>query len=263
MTEQAAAAQIPTFPDLPGKVAVVTGGSKGIGASTCRMLAASGVKVAIAARGEEAIARLVGDLRADGAEALGVRGDCTNPADLQRIREEVEAALGPVDILIAFAGGFTRATPITDLNEEEWRAIVDSNLTATFLTVKAFLPGMIERRCGVIVTMASNAGRLLDITLNAAYAAAKGGIVVFTRHLAKEIGPQGIRANCVAPATVSTKRVEALMSDDRRASIADMAPLGRLGKPEDVAAATLFLCSDAAAWITGVTLDVAGGRVML
>jgi 3-oxoacyl-[acyl-carrier protein] reductase len=122
---------------------------------------------------------------------------------------------------------------------------------------------MIERRAGAIVTMASNAGRLLDIPLTASYAAAKAGIVMFTRHLAKEVGGYGIRANCVAPATVMSERITRIMTAERLAEIGTMSPLGRVGVPEDVAAATLFLLSQSAAWLTGITLDVAGGRVML
>ena len=141
--------------------------------------------------------------------------------------------------------------------------IVESNLTATFLTIKSFLPGMIERRRGAIVTMASNAGRFLDMKLTASYAAAKAGIVMLTRHVALEVGQHGVRVNCVAPATVRSERVDRIMSPERRAEVARMSPLGRMGVPDDVAAATLFLASESASWLTGVTLDVAGGRIML
>ena len=254
---------VPVFPDLAGKTAVVTGGSKGIGEATCRVLSANGVKVAVVARGREAVDKLVDELRADGGEAIGLTSDCTRLDDMERLRREAESELGPTDILVAFAGGFSRATPILELDEEEWRFVVDSNLTATFFALKAFLPGMIERRRGAIVTMSSNAGRYLDPPLSAAYAAAKGGIVVLTRHVAKEVGPHGVRVNCVAPATTLTERVKGVMNEERRAAIAAMTPLGRLGVPEDSAYAALYLCSDAAAWITGVTIDIAGGRVML
>jgi 3-oxoacyl-[acyl-carrier protein] reductase len=263
MRRAVASDHVPTFPDLAGKTAVVTGGSKGIGAASCRALAANGVKVAVVARGSAAVDELVVELKGVGAEAIGLTADCTSLADLQGVREQVEGKFGPTDMLLAFAGGFTRTTPILELVEDEWRFVVDSNLTATFLTAKAFLPGMIERRRGSIVTMGSNAGRFLDITLSAAYAAAKGGIVVFTRHVAKEVGRYGVRVNCVAPATTLTERVKRLMDDERRTEIAAMSPLGRLGTPEDTAYAALYLCSDAAAWMTGVTIDITGGRIML
>jgi 3-oxoacyl-[acyl-carrier protein] reductase len=122
---------------------------------------------------------------------------------------------------------------------------------------------MIERRRGVIVTMASNAGRLLDMKLTASYAAAKAGIAMLTRHVALEVGRHGVRVNCVAPATVRSERVDRIMSPERQAQVAAMSPLGRMGIPEDVAAVTVFLASESAGWLTGVTVDVAGGRVML
>jgi 3-oxoacyl-[acyl-carrier protein] reductase len=253
----------PTYPDLRGKVAVVTGGSKGIGAATCRALAANGVKVVVVAREMDPIDDVVSRLRRDGAEAVGISADCTDAEDLECLRARAESELGPADILIAFAGGFTDRTPVQEISEESWRDVIDSNLTSSFLTVKVFLPGMIERRRGAIVTMASNAGRFLDITLTASYAAAKAGVVMFTQHVAKEVGRYGIRANCVAPATTRSERVEGIMPQARLQDIAAMSPLGRLGSPEDSAFATLYLASESAGWLTGVTLDVTGGRIML
>jgi 3-oxoacyl-[acyl-carrier protein] reductase len=254
---------VPTYPDLDGKVAVVTGGSKGIGAVTCRMLAANNVKVAVAARSRADVETVVEEIRGSGGVALATVADCTVRDEVERLRATAESELGPVDILVPFAGGFTRYTPAHEIDEDEWREVVDANLTSTFLTVRTFLPGMIERERGAIVTMASNAGRFLDIETTASYAAAKAAVVMFTRHVAKEMGRHGIRVNCVAPSTVVTERIEQIMSEERRAEIAALAPLGRMGTPEDVALATLFLVSESAAWLTGVTLDVTGGRIML
>ncbi|MGH7902859.1 MAG: SDR family NAD(P)-dependent oxidoreductase [Candidatus Dormibacteraceae bacterium] len=256
-------APIATFPDLAGKVAVVTGGSKGIGAATCRQLAANGVKVAVLARHQAGIDAMVAELGGLGAEALGLSADCTDLASLAGARDRVVAELGPVDILVAFAGGFGAATPIEEISEEEWRFVIDSNLTSTFLTVKTFLPGMTARGEGSIVTMASNAARLLDIKLTASYAAAKAAIVMFTRHVAKEVGPRGVRVNCIAPATTMSERIVVLMPPERLEEIAALSPLGRIGIPEDTAAGVLYLVSESAGWITGITLDVAGGRIML
>jgi 3-oxoacyl-[acyl-carrier protein] reductase len=251
------------YPELAGKIAVVTGGSKGIGADTAHVLVANGVRVAVVARGAESIDRTVSDLQAAGGEAIGVSIDCTSLPQLEELRARVESRWGAPDILIPFAGGFGPFTPIQQITEDEWRSIIDSNLTTTFLTVKTFLPGMIERRRGVIVTMASNAARVLDIPLTASYAAAKAGIAMFSRHAAKELGQYGIRVNCIAPATTLSERVARNMPVERQESIAAMAPLGRLGTPRDSALATLFLVSDSAQWLTGITLDVAGGRVMI
>lgn len=254
---------IPAYPDLAGKIAVVTGGSKGIGAATARALVANRVRVAVVARNQTDIDRTVSDLDDAGGEVLGASVDCTSLSQLERLRATVEERWGFPDILIPFAGGFGPFTSIQDITEEEWRSIIDSNLTATFLTVKAFLPGMMARRQGVIVTMASNAARVLDIPLTASYAAAKAGIMMFTRHVAKEVGPYNIRANCVAPATTLSERVARNMPVERQESIAAMTPLRRLGTPLDSALATLFLVSDSAQWLTGITLDVAGGRIMM
>jgi 3-oxoacyl-[acyl-carrier protein] reductase len=214
-------------------------------------------------RDEAAIKAVVDDVMGEGGEAIAAPADVCDFGEIESMRERVEEELGPVDVLIPFAGGFGAMTPVQDTTEEQWHSIIESNLTSTFLTVKSFLPGMIERRRGAIVTMSSNAGRFLDISLTASYAAAKAGIAMFTRHVAREVGPHGIRANCVAPATTLSERVERIMPKERRDEIAAMAPLGRLGAPEDSAMATLFLASGAASWLTGVTLDVAGGRIMM
>ena len=134
-------------------------------------------------------------------------------------------------------------------------------LTATFLTVKAFLPGMTARRSGSIITMASVAARLPG-GAPIAYASAKAAIIVFSKQVAKDAGPSGVRVNCLAPSTVVTETMQAAIPLERQRQMAAMYPLGRLGVPEDVAHAALFLASDASSWITGITLDIAGGQVM-
>src|SRR5262249_52120055 len=154
-------------------------------------------------------------------------------------------------------------TPVLEITPEEWRQVVDANLTSTFLTVRAAVPEMVRRGRGAVVTMASNGGRYLDMPLTASYAAAKAGVVMFTRHLAKEVGPHGVRANCVAPATTLTERVATMMPQAELDAWAKLSPLGRLGTPMDSALAALFLVSESAGWLTGVTLDVTGGRIML
>jgi 3-oxoacyl-[acyl-carrier protein] reductase len=254
---------IPTYPDLRGQVALVTGGSKGIGAATCRMLCANGVRVALVARDRTGIDALLHELRDSDAEAIGISADCGDESAIEAARDRTEAELGPVDILLPFAGGFGAFTPIEETTAEEWREVIEANLTSTFLTVRAMVPGMIERRRGSIVTMASNGGRYLDKLLTASYAAAKAGVIQFTRHVAKELGPHGIRVNSIAPATVRSERIDRIMDEAAREKVAELSPLGRMGTPEDCALATLFLVSDSASWLTGVTLDVAGGRIML
>ena len=140
--------------------------------------------------------------------------------------------------------------------------MIESDLTATFLTVSAFLPAMLERQTGSIITMSSAAARQ-PARSNAAYAAAKAGVIAFTRHLAAELAPQGIRVNCLAPSAIENERMRAAMTGEQLRQLGESFPLRRIGQPADVAAAALFLASGASSWITGVTLDVAGGKIMV
>jgi 3-oxoacyl-[acyl-carrier protein] reductase len=255
--------KLPVYPDLAGKVAVVTGGSGGIGAATCQLLAANGARVAVNGRDPARIDAVVDGILAAGGEAVGVAGDCTNPAAIDRLRQQVEQAFGPAEILAAFVGGGqARPGPVADVTEDDWRSTVDSTLTATFLTLKSFLPGMVQRGRGAIVTMASSAARLPGLGAPAPYVAAKAGVVMLTRQVASEAGPRGVRANCLAPHTVLTEQIERAAPREWRDQMAAAIPLRRLGTPEDVASAAVFLVSDSAAFLTGVTLDVAGGYVM-
>jgi 3-oxoacyl-[acyl-carrier protein] reductase len=252
----------PTYPDLKGKTAFVTGGSGGIGAETCRWLADNGVKVAVSGRNEEALDQVVAELRGSGAEAAAIPAECTNAESLERARSDAEKRLGPIDILVAFAGGGTaRPAPVEMTSESDWRSGIDHNLTATFLTLKTFLPGMKVRRSGSILTMASTAGRSSS-PASPAYAAAKAGVIMLTRHVAREVGGFNIRANCLSPSAILTERTALHMPEEKRSQIAALHPICRLGIPADVAAAALFLASESASWITGATIDVAGGRLM-
>jgi 3-oxoacyl-[acyl-carrier protein] reductase len=255
---------VATYPDLEGKVAVVTGGSKGIGAATCVALGHNGARVAVCGRDQETIDGVtVQTGEAGAADAVGLAAELTTPDGVARLRAEVEERLGPADVLMAFAGGFGARTPLLESELEEWNAVIESNLTSTFLTLREFAPGMVERGTGSIVTMASNAARFLDIQLTASYAAAKAGIMMLSRHAALELGPQGVRVNILAPATILSERVKRNMPEERLGEIAAMSPLGTIGVPEDPAGAALFLASDSARWVTGVTIDVAGGRIMM
>jgi 3-oxoacyl-[acyl-carrier protein] reductase len=250
------------YPDLVGKVAVVTGGSRGIGAETARALAENGVSVAVVGRDEAAISSTVAAITASGGRSLGLAADCTVEEDLAVLGQTVESELGPVDILATFAGGNGLPVPTETETGAHWREVLDSDLTSTFLTVSTFLSGMIARKAGAIITMSSAAGRQAAQS-SAAYAAAKAGVVALSRHLAGEHGHDGVRVNCIAPSAVENDRMRTWMSDEERRALGAAFPLGRLGQPQDVAAATLFLASSASSWITGVTLDIAGGKVML
>lgn len=253
---------LPTYPDLAGRVAALTGAGRGIGAATAQALALNGVAVAINDRDEDAVAATVALIREAGGTAIGVVGDAASPSVVEELRARAEAKLGPVEILMPFAGGFWRYTPIAELTEQEWRGILDQNLTSAFLAVKAFLPAMRARRAGAIVTMGSNSARSLDAILTASYAASKAAVVQFTRHVAREVGPDCVRVNCIAPATTTAPRIMRILDDAGRVELAAKAPLGGLGRVEDSAYAALFLASASAGWLTGVTIDVAGGRIM-
>jgi len=254
---------IPTYPDLASKVAVVTGGSGGIGAASCRLLAANGARVAVHGRGEARIAPVVDGIDSDGGRAIGVSAEVTDFAAIEHMREHVEEALGPVEVLAAFAAsGGPLPGPTVEISEEEWRDGVEGNLTSAFLTLKSFVPGMIERGRGSVVTMASSAGRV-PTQAPTAYSAAKAGVVMLSRKVAEEVSPRGVRVNCLAPDSVLTERTRSYMTDDQVRQWAEAFPLGRMGTPEDVALATLFLASESSSWLTGVTLDVAGGKIML
>ncbi|HKP99550.1 MAG TPA: SDR family NAD(P)-dependent oxidoreductase [Actinomycetes bacterium] len=255
--------KVPIYPDLAGKVAVVTGGSGGIGAATCRLLAANGARVAVNGRDRARVQAMVDAIREGGGQAIGVDGDCTDPADVQRLHHVVEQELGPTEVLAAFVGGGrARPGPVAEVPEEDWQSTLDGSLTATFLTLKSFLPGMVERGRGAIITMASSAARLPGLGAPAPYMAAKAGVVALTRQVASEAGPHGVRANCLAPHTILTEQIKRVAPQEWREQMAAAVPLRRLGTPEDVALAAVFLASDSAAWLTGVTLDVAGGYVM-
>ncbi|MEU4335454.1 SDR family NAD(P)-dependent oxidoreductase [Micromonospora lupini] len=246
---------------LRGRVAWVTGASGSIGAEISRALAARGAAVALHGRTESALERVVADIRAAGGVAVAHVGDVRDGGHLQSVVSEVAGELGAVDILVVCAGGAGQPTPTATLTPDRWREVIETDLTSVFLTVQAALPGLIEAQRGRIITVASSAGRRPS-RANAAYAAAKAGVVMFTEHLAKEYADVGIRVNCVAPSIVDTATLRTRMSAAQREAVAAQVPLGRIGTPADVAEAVVFLASDASSWITGTTLDITGGMTL-
>ena len=249
---------------MDGRVALVTGSSRGIGAAIARLFAQRGAKVAVHGRDAAAMSAVQSEIERAGGRAIQVVADVTKFAEIEAMRGRVEEELGAVDVLVANAGGsFTMPGPLEQTSEEGWHASVHGNLTATFLTIKSFLPGMKERRSGSIITMSSAAARRPHPRSPIPYAAAKAGVQMLTQHLATQVGPYGIRVNCIAPETILTERNEERIPEAQRSALVDAHPLRRLGTPEDVARAALYLASDDAGWITGVVLDVAGGAVMV
>lgn len=256
------AARPGSYPDLAGKVAIITGASRGIGATTAAALAANGAHVAVVARDGDALARVTARIAERGGRACWIAADCTVPQDLMRMAESVSSQLGPPDILAAFAGGNGMPVPTEEEAPEHWREVVETDLNSVFYTIRAVLPAMTATGQGAIVTMSSAAARQAAGS-SAAYAAAKAGVIAFTRHLAAELAPRRIRVNCLAPSATENDRMRAWLSAEQRDELGASFPLGRIAQPGDVASAALFLASDASAWITGATIDISGGKVMI
>lgn len=249
---------------LLGKVAIVTGASRGIGAAIARLFAKEGAKVALSGRDAEALSVVQTEIERDGGTATQIVADVTRFSEIETMRPQVEQRLGPIDILVANAGGsFTMPAPIEETSEEGWRASIDGNLTATFLTIKSILPSMKKRKTGSIITVSSAAGRKPHPQAPIPYSAAKAGIQILTQIVAAQAGPFGIRVNCIAPETILTERNQERIPKAQQEALKELHPLRRLGTPEDVARAALFLSSDESPWITGIVLDVAGGAVMM
>jgi 3-oxoacyl-[acyl-carrier protein] reductase len=248
---------------LKDKVALITGSSRGIGAGIAKVFAQEGANVALHGRDRAALSAVEAEIGNLGGRVISVVGDVTRFADLEANRRQIEDTLGPIDILVANAGGsFTMPAPLEDISEDGWRASVEGNLTATFLTIKSVLPRMKQRKTGNIITISSAAGRRPHPNSPIPYAAAKAGIQLLTQDVAAQVGPLGIRVNCIAPETILTDRNRARIPEPQQSELVEVHPIRRLGVPEDIARAALFLVSDQSSWITGMILDVAGGAVM-
>lgn len=246
-----------------GHVVLVTGAAKGIGLRIGRAFGREGARVAaldIDAPGADALAR---ELVAEGREALALKADVTAAPEVRQAVDAVLGRWGRIDVLVNNAGGFSVIRRTEDIPDDEWEAIFRFNVTSAFLCAKAILPQMKRQRSGAIVNLSSVAGRAGAVTVTSHYAAAKAALLGFTRHLAREVARDGIRVNAVAPGTVATERFRALRSPEETRRMAESVPLGRVAEPEEIAEVVLFLASDAARYVTGATLDVNGGLVMM
>jgi NAD(P)-dependent dehydrogenase (short-subunit alcohol dehydrogenase family) len=249
--------------DFGGRVAVITGSAQGIGEAVARAFAQRKAHVIIADLNGAGAAQVADSLRRSGLAADAATVDVMRADSIEAAVHTVVNDLGRVDILVNAAGGFPKAVGAEEITDAEWRQIIDLNLTSTFLCCRSVIPVMRSARYGRIVNVASEAGRM-PITLSAAhYAAAKAGVLGLTRHLARELGPHGITVNAVAPGTTLTPRVAALRAQESLEWITRLTPLGRIADVDDQVGPIMFLASDAARYITGATLDVTGGRLML
>ena len=242
---------MPEFASLEGKTALVTGGSRGIGAAVARELARAGATVVVGFRSgkqeAEAIASEVG--------GRAVQADVSNVDDAKRLVEEA----GDLDVLVNNAG-ITRDGVLARMTDDDWRSVLETNLSSVFYTCRAVSRGMMKRRGGSIVNLSSIVG-LHGNWGQSNYAASKGGIVAFTKSLAQELGSRGVRANVVAPGYIKTQLTDAI-PEEAQQQMLGLTPLGRFGDPEDVARAVRFLSSDDASFITGEVVVVGGGLGM-
>jgi NAD(P)-dependent dehydrogenase (short-subunit alcohol dehydrogenase family) len=250
-----------TPPSLRGQVALVTGGGAGIGRACVERLAASAAHVVLVDRNRDRALDVAAAVGRSGGEVDVVVGDA---AEEHVVVDAVAATLdrrGRLDVLVTCAGGFSGAAPLPDVGLEEWDRLVTANLTATFLACRAVVPGMRRRRYGRIVTVASMAARTGLPQAAHAYSAAKAAVVGLTRQLAHEVAADGVTVNTVAPGVVLSPRVER-RGAEFLADVTRAIPMRRAGTPGEVAAAICFLAGPDAAYITGATLDVNGGRFM-
>ena len=242
---------------LDGKAALVTGASGGIGAAIARALHAQGAKVVLSGTRQERLEELAENL---GDGAFVCSADLRDAAEPTALVEAAEQVAGPLHILVNNAA-MTRDMLALRMSDLDWQAVLDIDLSAPFRLARAVLRGMIRRRAGRIINISSIVGATGNAG-QANYAAAKAGLVGMSKSLALEVASRGITVNVVSPGFVDTAMTEVL-SDAQKAKLAEQIPLGRIGQPEDIAGAVIYLASDAAAWVTGATLHVNGGMAML
>tara|TARA_Y100000588_G_scaffold365426_1_gene430041 strand:+ start:516 stop:1304 length:789 start_codon:yes stop_codon:yes gene_type:complete len=244
------------------RIAIVTGGAQGMGRAVSELLARNGVSVVINDVNKSAVETVAAELEELGLNVKPVAGDVTSSKDVDRLVNETIAEFGSVNILVNNAG-VLRPTKVIDIEESEWDFVVGVNLKGTFLCSKAVLPYMQTQKWGRIVNFSSTAGKNVSTVGGAHYTSAKAGILGFTRHLAKESAGYGITVNSVCPGLIDTEMVNSTISEEKKQEYANSFPIKRLGQVREVADLVGFLVSDKAAYITGASIDINGGDLMI
>ncbi len=248
--------------ELTGRVGLVTGAGRGMGRASAERIAADGARVVVNDLDETRAAEVADRLVSEGAEAIGVAADVSDAADVSRLVDTAREAFGDVDILVNNAG-VLRRTGILDLGEDEWDLVLDVNLKGTYLCTRAVLPAMKASGWGRVVNISSSAGRSVSTLGGPHYTTAKAAVLGFTRAVAREMAPFGITLNAVCPGLVNTEMVSEVITEAQTQAYADSFPIKRLAEPQEVAELVAFLASDRAAYITGASLDINGGDLML
>ena len=250
--------------DLEGKVALVTGASSGIGRATAIALAGCGAAVAVNFHRNESGAEAARTAIVNaGGRAAVIQADVTRATDVRALVTRTVEELGPVDILVNNAGSLVERLKILELTEERWDEVIDLNLKSAFLCSQAVAASMMERKTGAIVNVSSIAGRNGGALGSIHYSTAKGGLITLTKGFAKELAPYGVRVNAVSPGVIDTPYHERFSTPEAMKGYVAGIPLGRVGTPEEVASVIAFLASDAASYLSGETIEINGGMLML
>jgi 3-oxoacyl-[acyl-carrier protein] reductase len=257
-------ADMQNYLDLTGKVALITGASSGIGAATATVLANLGAKVGISYhQNQEGAERVRNAILAVGGKGIAIRAVVRQVADIHDLVKHTTDELGPIDILVNNAGSLIERQKILGITEERWDEVMNLNLKSAMLCSQAVAVSMIERKTGAIVNVVSIAGRTGGGPGAGAYSVAKGGLITFTKALAKELAPHGIRVNAISPGVIDTPFHEAFSTPEMIRNFVATIPLGRVGASSECARVIAFLASDAASYIVGETIEVNGGQLML
>jgi 3-oxoacyl-[acyl-carrier protein] reductase len=250
--------------DLSGKVTLITGGSSGIGAASAKVCAELGALVAIGYYHNETGAEAVRDaITAAQGKAVSIKADLREETDIETLVERTVNELGPIDILVNNAGSLIERQTINQMTVDRWDEVMNLNLRSAMLCSRAVSPSMIKRKSGAIINVGSIAGRTGGGPGAGAYSVAKAGVITFTKSLAKELAPHGIRVNAVSPGVIDTPFHEVFSTPEMIKNFVATIPLGRVGTPFECATVIAFLASDAASYVVGETIEINGGQLML